>query len=160
MRATIRSAVPILLLLMLGLASSPTRAVAGTADGLIQVRSAHGFAATVSRLKGSIEAKGIMLFAEIDQRSLAAKAGVATAPSTLLVFGNPRLGGAFVNASPTTGLDWPVRLLVYEDAAGAVWVAYSDFAWIARRHGIADGNAAFDTATGVVAGIVAAVQDD
>ncbi|MFO1145000.1 MAG: hypothetical protein U1E59_21995 [Amaricoccus sp.] len=29
-----------------------------------------------------------------------------------------------------------MRLLVRQDAAGQVWCVWTDFAWIARRHGI------------------------
>ena len=42
----------------------------------------------------------------------------------------------FLTSDPDAGLDWPVRLLVYQDAQGNVWVAYTDFAWIMHRHGI------------------------
>ena len=52
------------------------------------------------------------------------------------MFGNPPLGTQFMTANPNSGLDWPVRLLVIQDNAGAVWTVYTDFAWIAARHGI------------------------
>ena len=74
------------------------------------------------------------------------------------MFGNPPLGIQFLTANPLAGLDWPVRLLVYQDPAGAVWIACTDFAWIARRHGITERDAAFTMATKVVASIVAAAD--
>ena len=52
------------------------------------------------------------------------------------MFGNPPLGTQFMTSNPNAGLDWPVRLLVIQDNAGAVWTVYTDFAWIAARHGI------------------------
>ena len=125
-------------------------------SGVIRLRSAHGFAETIERLKADIAAKGIMFFSEIDQSKLAAGAGIALAPSTLLVFGNPPLGTLFVTANPLAGLDWPVRLLVYE-TGGQVWVAYTDFAWIARRHKITSREVEFKMATGVVGSITSAV---
>jgi uncharacterized protein (DUF302 family) len=123
--------------------------------GVVLVKSAYGFEETVTRLTAAVEGRGIRLFAAVDQAALAATAGVATHPSTLLEFGNPALGGRFVAAG--AGLDWPVRLLIYEEAGG-VWAAYSDFAYIARRHRIDPGNPAFRTATGVVAGITAGIR--
>ena len=51
-------------------------------------------------------------------------------------FGNPALGTQFITANAAAGLDWPMRLLVYENEKGEVWLAYTDFRWIARRHGI------------------------
>ena len=76
----------------------------------------------------------------------------------MLVFGNPPLGIQFLTANPLAGLDWPVRLLVYQDEQGAVWIACTDFAWIANRHGITDREAAFAMATKVVASIVASAN--
>jgi uncharacterized protein (DUF302 family) len=130
---------------------------AGAKDGVVRVKSAHPFPETVQRLGKDVAAKGIMMFAEIDQARLAADAGIALRPSTLLVFGNPPLGVQFITSRAQAGLDWPVRLLVYEDRSGQVWVAYSDFDWIARRHGIADREQPLKTASSVIASITASV---
>ncbi len=126
-------------------------------NGVVTVRSAYPLAETVERLKADIAAKGIMFFDEIDQSKLAGNAGIALRPSTLLVFGNPPLGIQFLTSNPAAGLDWPVRLLVFEDAQGKVWCAYTDFAWIARRHGISDRAAAFKMASMVIASITSSV---
>jgi uncharacterized protein (DUF302 family) len=128
------------------------------ASGVIATRSAYGMDETVARLKKDVAAKGITFFQEIDQAALAAKAGIALHPSVLLVFGNPPLGTQFIAANPQAGLDWPVRLLVYRDEAGGVWVAYSDFAWIARRHGVTTRDAQFHMASEVAASIAASVS--
>src|SRR5262245_10402432 len=105
--------------MVLATGSPVTRAAPlGSDDGIVRVRSAHGFADTVERLRSDIAAKGILMFAVLDQRQLGAEAGVDLRPSTLLLFGNPTLGGQFLTSNPVAGLDWPVRLLVYEDAGG------------------------------------------
>jgi uncharacterized protein (DUF302 family) len=128
-----------------------------TGDGIVRVGSVHTFQETVARLKQDVAAKGIMMFSQIDQAKLAADAGIALRPSTLLVFGNPPLGVQFITSRAEAGLDWPVRLLVYEDASGKVWTAYTDFDWIARRHRISDREQAFKMASSVVASITASV---
>src|SRR5690348_50547 len=121
-------------------------------DGVVRVRSAYDVTTTVERVKQDIASNGIMFFDAIDQAKLAAAAGIALRPSTLIVFGNPPLGVQFLAANPSAGLDWPVRLLVTRGADGAVWAEYSDFHWIARRHHIADSDAAaFDKASQVIA---------
>ncbi len=127
-------------------------------DGVIRVRSAYGVAETVARLKADIAAKGIRFFDEIDQQKLAADAGVTLHPSTLLVFGNPPLGTQFLSANPYSGLDWPVRMLVLQDADGQVWIAYTDFTYIAHRHHITDRDPQFAMATMVAASIASAAQ--
>jgi uncharacterized protein (DUF302 family) len=127
-------------------------------DGVVRVKSAHGFRETIERLKKDIAAKGIMFFSEIDQSRLAADAGIKLNPSTLLVFGNPPLGTQFMTANPNAGLDWPVRLLVIQNGAGEVWTVYTDFAWIAARHGIVNRADQFKMASMVIASITSSVK--
>jgi uncharacterized protein (DUF302 family) len=130
-------------------------------DGVVRVKSAYPVDETIARLKKDIADKGIMFFTEVDQSKLAAGAGVQLKQvrrSTLLLFGNPPLGTQFLNARPEAGLDWPVRLLVQEDTQGNVWATYTDFGWIARRHGIDPSTEQFETASGVIASITSAVR--
>ncbi|MCD6040493.1 MAG: chromosome condensation protein CrcB [Burkholderiales bacterium] len=135
----------------------PSPALAGD-DGVIRVKSAYPVEETVARIKKDIAAKGILFFDDIDQSALAAKAGIQLRPSRLLVFGNPPLGTLFITAKAEAGLDWPVRLLVSQDEKGDVWAIYTDFKWIAARHGIRDRDAEFATATGVVASITSTIR--
>jgi uncharacterized protein (DUF302 family) len=137
------------------LPEAPGRAETG--DGIVRVKSAYPMAETVGRLQSDIAGKGIMMFIVVDQARLAADAGIALRPSTLLVFGNPPLGTQFIASNPVAGLDWPVRLLVFEDPNRVVWLAYTDFAHIARRHRIADRDAQFDMAATVIASIASSV---
>ncbi len=127
-------------------------------DGIVRVRSAYSMEETVARIRADIAAKGIPFFQAVDQAQLAAKAGITLRPSTLLEFGNPPLGAQFLTANANAGLDWPVRLLVSQDETGTVWAAWTDFAWIAKRHGITNRQAQFATATGVVESITSTVK--
>ena len=113
---------------------------------------------TLVRIKKDIVAKGERFSDEIDQAQLATSAGIKLPPSVLLVFGNPPLGIQFLTANPYAGLDWPVRMLVFQDAAGQVWIAYSDFAYIANRHHITDRPAQFKMAAEVAASIASSAQ--
>jgi uncharacterized protein (DUF302 family) len=137
--------------------SAPSRTTAAE-DGIVKVRSAYSVDETIARVKQDVAAKGIMFFQAVDQQKLAADAGIKLRPSTLLVFGNPPLGTLFIKSNPVAGLDWPVRLLVFEDENGQVWTAYTDFGYIARRHRIQgmDGEA-FQKASGVIASITSSV---
>ncbi|HEY2837109.1 MAG TPA: DUF302 domain-containing protein [Rhizomicrobium sp.] len=130
----------------------------GADDGVLRVKSAYGVDETIARLKADIAAKGIKFFDQIDQQKLAADAGVTLNPSTLLIFGNPPLGTQFLTANPFSGLDWPVRMLVLKDADGQVWIAWSDFTYIAHRHHITDRDPQFAMATMVSASIASAAQ--
>jgi uncharacterized protein (DUF302 family) len=116
-------------------------------------------AESIARLKKDVADKGIRFFLEVDQSKLAADAGITIRPSTLLVFGNPPLTTLFMKGNPVAGLDWPVRVLVFEDEKGDVWVAYTDFGYIARRHRIHGmDNEAFPEASRVIASITSTVK--
>ena len=128
------------------------------ADGLVRVRSAYSMDETIRRIRADIADKGILFFQAVDQSALAAKAGISLHPSTLLEFGNPPLGAQFLTANPSAGLDWPVRLLVSQDESGTVWATWTDFGWIARRHGITNRQEQFAKATSVVESIASTVR--
>jgi uncharacterized protein (DUF302 family) len=138
------------------LSLAPAGAV--TRDGLVRVKSAYGMEETIDRIKQDVAAKKIMLFDVIDQAKLAKDAGIAIAPSTLILFGNPPLGTLFLQANPESGIDWPVRVLVHQDKRGQVWAVYTDFAWIAKRHGIKSRAKEFKMASEVAAAITGAVK--
>jgi len=139
------------------IASSSLATRAGN-DGIIRVKSAYPIGETIERLKKDIAGKGIKFFGEIDQSKLAADAGIKLNPSVLLIFGNPPLGTQFITANPNAGLDWPVRLLVFENDRGEVWTAYTDFDWIARRHGIENRDDQFKMASTVITSITSSVK--
>ena len=139
-------------------AVSPLEKTYAADDGIVRIKSAYSMPETIKRLKKDVADKGIMFFDEIDQSKLAADAGVTLRPSTLLVFGNPPLGTLFLTSNPAAGLDWPVRLLVYEDEQKDIWVLYTDFEWIAHRHGITDRDQTFAKASEVIASITSTVK--
>jgi uncharacterized protein (DUF302 family) len=138
-------------------AATPVAAFAGN-DGIVRVKSAYPMGETIDRLKKDIANKGIKFFDEIDQAKLAADAGIKLQPSVLLIFGNPPLGTQFITANASAGLDWPVRLLVFQNEKGEVWTAYTDFDWIARRHGIKNRGDQFKMASTVIGSITSSVK--
>ncbi len=129
--------------LRLGAAAAVIAALAALAapasaqGDLIRVRSDAATPETVARLTAAVEAAGATVFATIDHQAGAETAGVALAPMTLVILGNPRIGAPAMKDAPTMGLDVPLRVLVFEDADGATYLAYRDPAEVARGHGLA-----------------------
>ena len=105
-------------------------------DGLVTVASRHDVHATLDRLVGALKAGGATLFAVIDHAAGAKEAGLDLAPTTVVVFGDPRAGTALMLARQSVGIDLPLKVLVWRDEAGAAQLSYNDPAWIARRHGL------------------------
>ncbi len=110
-----------------------------TPDGLTILPSAHGARETMDRLAAAVAAAGMSVFARIDHAAGAAAAGLTLAPMEVLVFGSPVGGTPLMQATKTTGIDLPLKALVWEDDAGQVWLAYNQPAWIAKRHDLGVG---------------------
>jgi len=112
--------------------------IAADADrGIVRLLSHHSVTATTDRLVSLFKERGIIVFARIDFRSDAARAGLTMRQEQLLVFGNPKAGTPLMVAEPTIGLDLPLKALVWEDAEGKTQLAYNDPQYIVRRHGLA-----------------------
>jgi len=104
--------------------------------GLIDIRSSHSVDETVEKLKGILQEKGIALFALVDHSGAAIKAGMKMRPTKLLIFGNPKAGTPVMLAAPSSAIDLPLKILIWEDAQGKVWVTYNSLAYLQERHNL------------------------
>jgi uncharacterized protein (DUF302 family) len=105
-------------------------------QGIIRKKSAHTVDETVQKLQAILQAKEVKLFALVDHSGEAEKAGMKMLPTKLLIFGNPKAGTPLMMASPTIAIDLPLKILVAEDAAGAVWISYNDPTYLQARHNL------------------------
>lgn len=108
-------------------------------DGMIRFPSVFGPAETMDRLEAEVRGRGMTVFARIDHAGGAEKAGLALRPTQVLVFGNAKGGTPLMQARQEVALDLPLKVLVYQDDDGKVWLAYNDPRWLARRYGLPDG---------------------
>jgi uncharacterized protein (DUF302 family) len=104
--------------------------------GLINIPSNHSVDKTVEKLEAILQLKGIKLFALIDHSGEAIKAGMKMPPTKLLVFGNPKAGTPVMLAAPSSAIDLPLKILIWEDAQGKAWVTYNSPAYLQERHNI------------------------
>jgi uncharacterized protein (DUF302 family) len=105
-------------------------------NGLVTLVSRHSVDETVERLEQLLRNKGIKLFALIDHRGEAEKAGLEMPPTRVLIFGNPEAGTPLMLAAPSVAIDLPLKILVREDDSGAVWISYNSPAYLEARHGL------------------------
>ena len=103
-------------------------------NGVVNKLSKNSVDATVDKLKGTLQAKGITLFAFVDHSGEAEKAGLQMRPTKLLIFGNPKGGTPVMIALPSIAIDLPLKILVAEDENGKVWVSYNAPVYLAGRH--------------------------
>ena len=105
-------------------------------DGIITIPSNHSVEETLEKLKAILQSRGITLFALIDHSGEAAKAGMEMRPTKLLIFGNPKGGTPVMLAAPSSAIDLPLKILIWEDAQGKVWVTYNGPMYLQERHNI------------------------
>lgn len=103
----------------------------------VKVESNYNVDQSVMRLKGAVEKAGAQIFTEIDYAKGAASVGDTIRPTTVVLFGSPKIGSSAFQAGQTIGLYLPLRVLAYEDAAGKTWLMYNDPSDAAEAHGIA-----------------------
>ena len=115
---------------LLGSAQSSTK----HKNGIVDVPSKHSVDETVDRVKNILQSKGIALFCLIDHSGEAAKAGLKMPPTKLIIFGSPRAGTPLMLAAPSIAIDLPLKILVWQDANGKVWVSYNSPEYLQERH--------------------------
>jgi len=104
--------------------------------GIVDNSSNHSVDETVDRLKDILQSKGITLFAIVDHSGEAEKAGMKMPPTKLLIFGNPKAGTPLTLAAPSTAIDLPLKILVWEDAHKKTWVSHNSSAYLQERHNL------------------------
>jgi uncharacterized protein (DUF302 family) len=105
-------------------------------NGIINTASHHSVDETVKKLQGILQAKGVTLFALVDHSGEAAKVGLKMPPTKLLIFGSPKAGTPLMLAAPSSAIDLPLKILVWEDPQGKVLVAYNSADYLQKRHGL------------------------
>lgn len=107
-------------------------------NGLITITSSFSVKETTDSFIEIVTSKGLTVFARIDHADNANKQGFMLRPMELVIFGNPRAGTPLMQDNQISGIDLPLKVLVWEDEKGKVWITYNDPEWIASRHSLSD----------------------
>jgi len=108
-------------------------------SGIVSKAGSHSVEQTVEKLRRILQGRGITLFALVDHSGEAEKVGMAMKPTKLLIFGSPKAGTPVMLAAPTAALDLPLKILVWEDTKGKVWLSYNSAKYLQKRHGVPQG---------------------
>ena len=112
--------------------------VAQAAGDLVTKRSSRPFGETLERLEAAAKESGMVVFARLDHAAAAKAAGLQMPPETVMVIGNPKAGTPQMLEHPTLGIDLPLKMLVWQNQAGEVFVSYNTAAYLVAtlaRHG-------------------------
>ena len=105
-------------------------------NGILQKQSNHSVEETLDKLKGILQARAVKIFAVIDHSGEAEKAGLKMPPTKLVIFGNPKAGTPLMLAAPSSAIDLPLKILIWEGNDGKVWVSYNSPAYLQQRHSL------------------------
>jgi uncharacterized protein (DUF302 family) len=108
-------------------------------NGIVNSQSNHSVDQTVEKLKEMLQAKGVTLFALVDHSGEAGKVGLNMPPTKLLIFGSPKAGTPLMLAAPSSAIDLPLKVLVWEDDEHKVWISYNSTQYLQARHGLPQG---------------------
>jgi uncharacterized protein (DUF302 family) len=117
-------------------ASAVTEDPVEKGEGIVTIASRHSVDETVEKLKGILQARGVMIFAVVDHSGEAAKVGLTMPPTKLVIFGSPKAGTPLMLASPSVAIDLPLKILVAQDTRGEVLLSYNGLEYLTDRHGL------------------------
>ncbi|WP_289041687.1 DUF302 domain-containing protein [uncultured Zobellia sp.] len=121
---------------------------------VLTVASTRTFDDTYNNIMSVINGNpNLTLVAELDHQTNAANVDLELLPTKVIIFGNPQLGAPLMQNSQTTALDLPQKILVYENAAGEVNIAFNSPELLRSRHGITGSDATLETILAALQGI-------
>ena len=124
-----------------------------TPSDLVTTKSSYPFPATLERLEAAAKNAGLVVFAHLDHAGAAKAAGLEMPPATVLVVGNPKAGTPQFLQHPTLAIDLPLKMLVWENEEGEVFVSYNAASFarsMLERHGFDSSSPALIEGTGML----------
>ena len=107
-----------------------------SANGVIRLQSLHSVSETLDRLQNLLHARGVKVFARIDQKREAEAAGLTLRPIELLIFGNPKAGTPIMQVVPSVAIDLTMKVVAWQDDAGNTVISYNSSEFLLSRHGL------------------------
>jgi uncharacterized protein (DUF302 family) len=102
----------------------------------VNKKSIYSVDKTLDRLEKVLKSKGITVFTRIDHGAGANKVGIPMRPTSLLIFGNPKMGTPLMNENIMMALELPMKALAWTDKSGQVWLSYLKPSVLKHRHSV------------------------
>jgi uncharacterized protein (DUF302 family) len=106
--------------------------------GLINVKSQFSVEKTAERFAAAATEAGLKVFSRIDHAVGAAEVGKRLRPTQLIIFGSPKVGTALMTSDQRVGIDLPLKVLLWQDEEGQVWLSYNSADHVFNRFAIND----------------------
>lgn len=104
-------------------------------EGVITTISSQIFEATYAALQNAIlDMEDLTIIAQLDHQINAENAGLELRPTRLMIFENSNLEAPILQNQSIIGLDFPLKILVWEDENGEVKISYNDPFYLQQRY--------------------------
>jgi CubicO group peptidase (beta-lactamase class C family)/uncharacterized protein (DUF302 family) len=107
-------------------------------DKIVTEESKFDVPETEARIKSVLKKLDVPVFATFDHGANASEVGMTLRPTVVVVFGNPKLGTRLMLDQQPAALDLPLRVAVWQDARGRVWIGYHNIQDLAKTWGLKD----------------------
>ena len=91
---------------------------------------------TMARLEQNIKATGTPVFAKFDHGKNAEEVGLELLPNQVIVFGSPKVGTKLMQDNPSISIELPLKMSVWEDKNGSVWITFPLMSQMAANYGM------------------------
>ncbi len=130
-----------------------------SAGDVIKTASTHSVKETMDKFEELIKSKGMGVFARVDHQKNAAGVDMEMAAAEVLIFGNPKGGTVLMQNDSAASLDLPLRVAVYEDADGKVWISYHNPQGLKDDYDVAGGAKVLDKVEGALGKLTSAAAN-
>lgn len=127
--------------------------VTHASNHLVHIQSSHDVATSADRFERIIKQKGLTVFNRIDHAKNAAGVDIKIPPSQVVIFGNPKVGTKLMQCQPTIAIDLPLKMMIWQDRQGKVWLSYYDPAYMQFNHQVTGCDAVFKKVSKVLSGL-------
>ncbi|MEG1617761.1 MAG: DUF302 domain-containing protein, partial [Bacteroidales bacterium] len=91
---------------------------------LFAYESAFSVAETMNRIEHLLKAAGTPIFAKFDHGLNAKEVSLELRPTQVIVFGSPQVGTFLMQQEQSFSIELPLKIAVWEDKSGSVWIAF------------------------------------
>lgn len=112
---------------------------------------------TMDRLEEFLKKKNVQIMARVDHSMGASRANLELRPTQTLIFGNPAMGTHLMLDNQSIAIDLPLRVAVWQEKNGSVWLGHDEIQSLAESYGI-EGKDISQTISQMTKGLKAAIQ--
>ena len=106
------------------------------ANDIVTYESQMSFEQTVENFKELVTQKGLIIFGIIDHHANAEKVNMNLSKAQVILFGNPKAGTVLMQENIVSGLDLPLKVLIYENKEGKTVISYHSAEWLEKTYGL------------------------